>query len=79
MSTPKQAIWIDECLTDMLSPAMLESLSMPFLRRLIETIHAEGLMCIHMFCGNPAGKWDYLVSTGADALALEESKKVTLF
>ncbi len=70
-----EAIWIDECLTDMLSPAMLESLSGPFVRQLTEAVRSEGLKSIYMFCGNPAGKWEHLVSAGADALALEESKK----
>ncbi len=70
-----QAIWLQEGLTDMISPAMLESLGLPFLCRLVEAIRDEGLKSIHMFGGDPAGKWGYLTSTGADALSLEESKK----
>ena len=30
---------------------------------------------IYYFCGNPRGKLDLLLESGADALALEESKK----
>ena len=30
---------------------------------------------IYYYCGDPTGKWDHILSVGADALALEESKK----
>lgn len=30
---------------------------------------------IYNFCVNPDGKWQHLAAVGADALALEESKK----
>lgn len=36
---------------------------------------AEGLASIYYYCGDPTGKWDALLDAGADALALEESKK----
>ena len=68
-------IWIEECMTDMISPDAFAALSVPFVRSLVEEIRAEGLISIYYFCGNPAGKWDLLISAGADALSLEESKK----
>ena len=68
-------IWIEDCLTDMISPESLARLHIPYLQRLIDEIRSLGMKSIHYFCGNPAGKWDLLLSSGADALALEESKK----
>lgn len=68
-------IWIEECLTDMINPKAFASLNVPFLVQLVEEIRAVGLKSIYYFCGNPRGKWEHLISVGADALALEESKK----
>lgn len=68
-------IWIEDCLTDLIHPDAFAALNAPFLSRLVEQIHALGLGAIHYFCGNPAGKWDQIIGIGADALALEESKK----
>ena len=68
-------IWIEECLTDMIGPKVFESINVPVLSQLVRAIRAEGMKSIYYFCGNPDGKWDQLLSVGADALALEESKK----
>lgn len=68
-------VWIEECLTDMISPAAFAELSLPFVRALIEEIRSLGLHSIYYFCGNPSGKWGLLLDAGADALSLEESKK----
>ncbi len=68
-------IWIEECLTDMISPAAFRRLNLPYLRPLVEAIRAAGMRSIYYYCGNPAGKWDLLLDAGADALALEEGKK----
>ena len=68
-------IWIEECMTDMISPQAFASLCVPFVCSLVDEIRAEGLKSIYYFCGNPAGKWDHLLAVGADALSLEESKK----
>ncbi|MDP2984093.1 MAG: uroporphyrinogen decarboxylase family protein [Candidatus Latescibacter sp.] len=70
-----RGIWIEECMTDMISPAAFASLNLPFLRRLIEEISACGMKSVYYYCGSPAGKWDLLLSAGADALSLEEGKK----
>jgi sugar phosphate isomerase/epimerase len=68
-------IWIEECLTDVLSPAAFAELNQPYIRRLVEEIRGCGMNSIYYFTGNPAGKWDLLLSVGADALSFEESKK----
>lgn len=68
-------IWIEDCLTDMIRPESFASLNVPFVRSLIEEIRAAGMKSIYYYCGNPAGKWDMILSLGADALSLEESKK----
>jgi uroporphyrinogen-III decarboxylase len=68
-------IWIEDCLTDMISERDFRALNVPFLRRLNDEIQQAGMQSIHYFCGNPAGKWQALLEIGTDALALEESKK----
>lgn len=68
-------IWIEECMTDMVSPDHFARFNFPYLRRLVEEIRAQGMHSIYYYCGDPEGKWDLLLSSGADALSLEESKK----
>ena len=68
-------IWIEDCLTDMISERDFRTLNVPYLRSLSDEIRRAGMQSIHYFCGNPTGKWDALLSVGTDALALEESKK----
>ncbi len=70
-----EGIWIEDCLMDLISPEAYESLNMPSLRQLVEEVRVSGLRSIYYFCGNPSGKWDLILSVGADAIALEESKK----
>jgi uroporphyrinogen-III decarboxylase len=70
-----RVVWIEECMTDMLSPRSFASLNLPMVRQIVAEIRRAGLWSICYFCGNPAGKWDSLFAAGADALALEESKK----
>ena len=70
-----KAVFIEECLTDMVSPADFKSLNLPFLRRLVDEIRLLGKKSIYYYCGNPSGKWKLLIDAGADALALEEGKK----
>jgi len=69
------AIVIEECFTDMISPAAFEALNVPVVGGLIEAIRAAGMKSIYYYCGDPAGKWDAIAGLGADALAFEESKK----
>ena len=68
-------IWIEDCITDMISPAAFAALNVAYLRPLVEEIRAMGMKSIYYFCGDPAGKWELLLDVGADALSLEESKK----
>jgi len=68
-------IWIEECLTDMISSKAFERLNVFYLRQLVEEIRKAGLKSIYYFCGNPKGKWEQIFSVGADAVSLEESKK----
>lgn len=70
-----KGIWIEDCLTDMIHPRDFSKLHLPDLHALVEEIRSCGMHSIHYFCGNPAGKLDMILSTGLDALALEESKK----
>ena len=68
-------MWIEDCMTDLIGPDAFWTLNVPSLSALIKEVRACGLHSIYYYCGNPAGKWDALLSVGADALALEESKK----
>jgi len=70
-----RGIWIEECLTDQISPAAFAELNLPYLTKLVEEIRAAGMHSIYYYCGNPADRWEHLLDAGADALALEESKK----
>jgi hypothetical protein len=69
------SIWIEDSLTDLISPKSFKRLNLPYLQRLVREIHACGMHSIYYYCGNPAGKLDLLIESGAQALALEESKK----
>ena len=68
-------LWIEDCMTDMISPQAFKVLNLPLIQRLVEEIRSLGMKSIYYFCGNPRGKLDLLLESGADALALEESKK----
>jgi uroporphyrinogen decarboxylase-like protein len=68
-------IWIEEIFTDMISPATLESVGLPSLKKLINKIHDYGMKSIYYFCGDPQGRVEVMVSSGTDAIALEDSKK----
>jgi len=70
-----KAIWIEECLIDMISPKQYRELNLPVIRELIEAITAAGMKSIYYYCGNPMDRLDDILSAGADALALEEGKK----
>lgn len=68
-------IWIEECMTDSVSPKAFEKYNRPYLRTLTEKIRASGMKSIYYFAGNPHGKLNLVLDAGADALSLEESKK----
>ena len=70
-----EAVWIEEAFMDMISPAAYESLGVPVMRELIEQIRSLGMKSIYYYTGDPAGKWEQILSLGMDALAMEEGKK----
>jgi hypothetical protein len=70
-----KGIWIIDCMTDMVSFEHYKEFNLNFLKSITEMINFNNMYSIHNFCGNPKGKWGLLQDTGADALALEESKK----
>jgi hypothetical protein len=70
-----RGIWLEECLTDQIHPRDYRSLNLPYLQALIEEIHGLGMHTILYYCGSPHDRLDLLLSSGADALAFEESKK----
>lgn len=70
-----QGIWVVDGLSDMISPGDYARLSVPNLQDLMDAIRKAGMRSIYYFTGNPAGKWDLMLSLGADALAFEDDKK----
>ena len=68
-------LWIEECLTDMISPGAFESLNVRTLAPLVEEVRSLEMKSIHYFCGNSTGKWALILSVGAGAIALGEGKK----
>jgi uroporphyrinogen-III decarboxylase len=70
-----RAIWIEECLADTIDPEAWSRISVPVVRSLVDEIHARGMSAVYYFCGDPNDRWDRILSLGADALSLEESKK----
>ena len=59
----------------MISPKAFEEINVYILQTLVEEIRKAGMKSIYYYCGDPAGKWDHILSVGADAVSLEESKK----
>ena len=70
-----EAVWIEECFTDMVSPSAYGELAVPVTQRLIEGIRSFGMRSIFYYCGDPVGRWAHLLSLGADAVSFEEGKK----
>ena len=68
-------VWVEECMTDMISPAAFADLDLTVMQRLIDEVRSLGMKSISYYCGDPNDRWELLFSLGADALALEESKK----
>jgi hypothetical protein len=70
-----RVVWIEECMTDMISPALFKRLNRPPLRRLCEEIRALGMRSVYYYCGGIHDRLELLLDCGADAVAFEESKK----
>jgi hypothetical protein len=70
-----EAIWIEECLTDLISPSLFARLNAPYVREVTRQIRAAGMKSVYYYCGNPMDRLGQLLDCGADALSFEESKK----
>ncbi|MHB9031487.1 MAG: uroporphyrinogen decarboxylase family protein [Anaerolineae bacterium] len=70
-----EVIWIEECMTDMVSPADFKEFNLPYATRVVEAIRDAGMQSIYYYCGSPAGRLEFILEAGADAISLEESKK----
>ena len=69
------AVWIEECLTDQISPELFEKINVPLMRQCVQEIRASGMKSIYYYCGNPNDRLDAILGIGADAVHFEESKK----
>jgi uroporphyrinogen-III decarboxylase len=70
-----EAVWIEECCTDQISPKNFAAVNVPVLRECVDEIRRCGMKSIYYFCGNSMDRLDLLLSVGADGLHFEESKK----
>jgi len=70
-----ELIFLQECMSDQISPEHYRRFVLPGLRELTAAIRRAGMLSIYYYCGDPAGRLDMLTAGGADALSLEESKK----
>jgi len=70
-----EAVWIEECYIDMISPGMFREFNMPYITRVVEMIKIAGMKSVYYHTGDPWGKLEQILSVGADAVSFEESKK----
>lgn len=70
-----ELIWIEECLSDHISPELYRRLVLPSVRELTADLRQAGLKTIHYYTGDPFDRLELLLDSGADALALEGSRK----
>jgi uroporphyrinogen-III decarboxylase len=70
-----EVIWVVDGLSDMISAADFEALSLPSLQVAMEEIRQAGMRSVYYFTGDPTGKLGLISSLGADALAFEDPKK----
>lgn len=71
------AIYIDDALTtnDMISPGFYERFSLPYVKEMVDEIHALGKKAIVIYFGGVADRIPQIMSLGADALSFETSMK----
>jgi hypothetical protein len=71
------AIYIDDATatSDMISPAMYERFSLPFMREMVQEIHRLGHKAILIYFGGVMDRLDLIAETGADGLSYEASMK----
>ncbi|HON05692.1 MAG TPA: uroporphyrinogen decarboxylase family protein [Candidatus Ratteibacteria bacterium] len=70
-----EVLWIEECLTDMISPSAFERFNVPFMKKLVSAIRECGGKSIYYYCGNPWDRINSILSVGTDAISFEEGKK----
>ena len=70
-----EAVWIEECYLDMISPGMFREFNMPYITRVVEMIKMSGMKSVYYHTGDPSGKLEQILGVGADAVSFEESKK----
>jgi hypothetical protein len=69
------AVWIEECMTDQISPGLFARVNLPILQQVVGAIRAAGMRSVYYYCGNPNNRFDEILDSGADALHFEEGKK----
>jgi len=71
------AIYIDDATatSEMISVAMYERFSLPYMKRMVEEIHRLGHKAILIYFGGVMDRLEQLASIGADGLAVEASMK----
>ena len=71
------AIYIDDATatSDMISVAMYERFSLPYMRVMVEEIHRLGHKAILIYFGGVMDRLEQIAATGADALLYEASMK----
>jgi hypothetical protein len=70
-----ETIWLEECLTDIISPETFSRINIPIMTALVDEIRSLGMKSIYYYTGNPTDRFKHILSVGADAIALEEGKK----
>ena len=70
-----ELIWLEEGASDQVSPEVYRRLIFPHLQDMTAVLRQAGLKSILYYTGNPNDRLDLLLASGADALALEESRK----
>jgi len=69
------AVWIEECLWDQISPELFRNLNVPLVRECVQEIRSQGMKSIYYYCGDLNDRLDAVLDVGADAVHFEESKK----
>jgi uroporphyrinogen-III decarboxylase len=71
------AIYIDDAMStcDMISPAMFERFSLPYVTEMVREIHRLGHKAILIYFGGVMDRLEQIASTEADALCMECSMK----
>jgi len=70
-----ELIWLEEGMSDQVSPDQYRRLVLPAMQETTAAIRAAGMKSIYYYTGNPNDRFDVFLASGADALALEESRK----